>query len=125
MLDPFGTSGHLPRPDSATPQYLHVQPTREPVPLDARIERMTRGWSIRIPLLREEVSVGMEIVVVEEVAVGIRPVSEVAQVTGTVRREELLVETHGDLDQTRPLQADEVAEIERLQHDPEPQRRNR
>lgn len=93
-------------------------PGRQRLPLDARIEHASNGWSVHLPVRAEEVIVDKKVVVAEEVLVGIKPVPEVAQVTGTVRREELHVETEGHLEETRPLRVDEVVEIEHRQGQP-------
>ena len=91
---------------------MDMLPERLRLPLDARMDRASHGWSFRIPVWAEEVTVDKEIVVAEEVVVGIQPVQDVAHFTGTVRREELRVDTEGQLDETRPLRVDEVAAIE-------------
>lgn len=91
---------------------MDMLPERLRLPLDGRIDRTPHGWNMRIPVWAEEVTVDKEIVVAEEVVVGIQPVQDVSRVAGTVRREELRIDTEGQLDETRPLRVDEVAAIE-------------
>jgi len=91
---------------------MDTLPERLRLPLDARLEHTSKGWSIHLPLRAEEVAVDKEIMVAEEVVVAMKPVQEVARATAIVRREELRVDTEGQLDETRPLRVDEVAEIE-------------
>ncbi len=52
---------------------------------------------IRIPVRREEIDVAKETVVTDEVSVGKRKVQGTEQASGTVRKEELKVESHGDV----------------------------
>jgi len=54
-----------------------------------------KAEQVRIPVSRERVKVGKEIVVREEVRVGKRKVADTRRVEGDVRREELVVETDG------------------------------
>jgi len=113
MLDPYHMTGR----DSASPSVADRPPGEPPgrrrMPLNGETTRSAGGWTIRIPLEVEEVILTKEIYIAEEVHVAVRPVSDVAHVTGSVRREELQVETEGKLDETRPLRVDEMAEIER------------
>lgn len=53
---------------------------------------------IRVPLRKEEVDIDKETVVTEEVSVGKRTVHGTEKASGTVRKEELKVEKHGDAD---------------------------
>ncbi|WP_337175359.1 YsnF/AvaK domain-containing protein [Paludisphaera sp.] len=53
---------------------------------------------IRVPLRKEEVEIGKETVVTEEVSVGKRTVHGTEKASGTVRKEELKVDKHGDVD---------------------------
>jgi len=53
---------------------------------------------IRIPVKEEKVNVSKETVVKEEVSVGKRKVQDTEHVSGTVRKEELKVDRHGDVD---------------------------
>jgi len=56
-----------------------------------------RGEEIRIPVKEEKVNVSKEAVVKEEVSVGKRKVQDTEHVSGTVRKEELKVDRHGDV----------------------------
>jgi uncharacterized protein (TIGR02271 family) len=56
------------------------------------------GEEIRVPVREEQVRLDKEAVVTEEVSIGKRPVTETEHVAGTVRREEVRVETEGDVD---------------------------
>ncbi len=78
-------------------------PLRRPRPLEAKLEPAPRGWTVRLPVRAEEVRVEKQTVVVEEVVVRTRPVQETVRVDETVRREELRVETTGDVDPTVPI----------------------
>ncbi|AMV39519.1 YsnF/AvaK domain-containing protein [Planctomyces sp. SH-PL62] len=53
---------------------------------------------VRIPVKREEIEIGKETVVTDEVSVGKRKVQGTEKASGTVRKEELKVEKHGDVD---------------------------
>lgn len=75
----------------------------ERTPAGGRTKKSTasdfrEGEEIRIPIREEEVVVGKESVVAEEVKVGKRTVRDTEHVTGQVRKEELKVETTGDVD---------------------------
>jgi len=54
--------------------------------------------TINVPVRAEEVTVEKRPVVTEEVSIGKRPVTETKQVSGTVRREEAVIDTDGDVD---------------------------
>jgi len=56
------------------------------------------GEELRVPLREEQVQVEKQAMVTEEVNVGKQPVQETKQVSGTVRREKLRVESEGDVD---------------------------
>jgi len=58
----------------------------------------TGAEEIRVPIRKEEVDVDRETVVTEEVNVGKRKVHETEKAAGTVRKEELKVDKHGDVD---------------------------
>ena len=80
-------------------QTVQVPVTREELVIErhAAGENATPTGSIgetevRIPLSEEQASVEKSTVVREEVSVGKRPVEEVRDVTGEVRREELVVD---------------------------------
>jgi len=53
---------------------------------------------IRIPVRREEIDVEKETVVTDEVSVGKRKVQGTEKASGTVRKEQLKVDKHGDVD---------------------------
>lgn len=53
------------------------------------------GETILVPLSKEEVTLDKRAVVYEEVAVGKHAVQETQQVSGTVRREEAVIEKEG------------------------------
>ena len=55
------------------------------------------GQEIRVPIREEQVNVEKQTVVAEEVTVGKRKVSDTEHVGGTVRKEEIKVETKGDV----------------------------
>lgn len=56
------------------------------------------GEEIRIPIREEQVTVGKEAVVTEEVKIGKRTVKDTERVTGQVRKEEVKIESTGDVD---------------------------
>ncbi len=55
------------------------------------------GETISVPLSKQEVTLDKQAVVYEEVNVGKRAVQETQQVSGTVRREEAVIEKEGDV----------------------------
>ena len=57
-----------------------------------------KAEEIRIPVKEEKVHVEKEAVVNEEVSVSKRKVQDTERVSGTVRKEQLKVEEHGDVD---------------------------
>ncbi len=57
-----------------------------------------KAEEIRIPVKEEKVHVEKEAVVTEEVSVSKRKVKDTEHVTGTVKKEQLKVEEHGDVD---------------------------
>ena len=71
--------------------------------LEARIERTASGWSIRVPLRREEVVVEKRTVLAERVVIRRSAVEDVRHVDATVKRERLRVDSH-DPDATQPLE---------------------
>ena len=95
-------------PDSeADPSVYDVQPVglaepdddvRDPLPLQARIERGLTGITVRLPVRAEHVTVEKQTVIAEEVVVRTGEVTEVERLSDTVRREELRVDTEGDLE---------------------------
>ena len=66
--------------------------------LEARLETDNQGWVVRIPVRAEEVTIRKEVVVAEEVTVRHQQLQEVVHLDETVRREELRVETAGQLE---------------------------
>jgi uncharacterized protein (TIGR02271 family) len=79
----------------------------ELAPTEATIERAENGWSIRLPLRREELRAEKRTVVAERLLIRRKEVADVAHLEATVRREELRVSgsetpVH-DLDVTQPL----------------------
>jgi uncharacterized protein (TIGR02271 family) len=81
-------------------QTVQVPVTREELVIERRPTDSTtaasgtvgEGQEIRIPLSEETASLDKSTVVREEVAVGKKPVGEVRDLTGEVRREELVVD---------------------------------
>src|SRR5581483_12033636 len=71
--------------------------------LEASVQRNGDGWTIRLPVRVEEVHVQKRVVVYEEVEIRREYVEEVAQVDGTIRREELDLRAYGDVDVTQPV----------------------
>ena len=71
-------------------------------PLEARIERTAGGWSIRVPVRREEVTVDKRTVVAERVVIRRSAVEDVRHVDASLKRERLRVDAH-DADATQPL----------------------
>jgi len=61
-------------------------------------DNLREGEEIRIPVREEQVHVSKEAVVTEEVKVGKRVVQDTEHVSGQVRKEEVHVEQHGDVD---------------------------
>ena len=85
---------------------LQVPVTREEVVIErhpasgrpASASDIKAGEEIRIPVREEEVHVEKQPVVKEEVVVGKKQVKDTKQVSGTVRKEEIKVETTGKVD---------------------------
>jgi hypothetical protein len=113
MLDPFGVAGRASASSSVSDKPPGEPAGRRRMPLNGETIRSSGGWTVRIPLTVEEVLLTKEIIISEEIHVATRPVSEVAHVTGSVRREQLHIETVGDLEETRPVRVHEIAETER------------
>lgn len=83
-------------------QTLDVPVEREEVVIERRpasghASGDIRNEEIRIPVTEEKVNVSKDTVVKEEVSVGKRKVQDTEQVAGTVRKEELKVDRHGDV----------------------------
>jgi len=85
-------------------KHLTVPVEREEVVIERRPASGRAGAGdlkaeeIRIPVKEEKVHVEKEAVVTEEVSVSKRKVKDTEQVSGTVRKEQLKVEEHGDVD---------------------------
>ena len=82
------------------PAFQRPQRSGPPLPLEAHVESSGRGWTIRLPVRAEQITVHKQPVVVEEVAVQVRQVRDVVRLEDTVRREEVRAETEGDVDIT-------------------------
>jgi hypothetical protein len=67
------------------------------LPLQAQVETTALGCTIRLPVRAEHVSVEKWPVIVEEVVVHTAQVDDTAHLAETVRREELRVDTEGDV----------------------------
>ncbi len=87
-------------------QEMDVPVTRDEVEITRRrVDRpagaddtvIDEGDTIRVPLRAEEVDVRKDARVVEEVEISKRPVTETRRVSDTVRREEVDVDTSGDV----------------------------
>lgn len=76
-----------------------VEVTRRTVdrPASGDESAFTDGDTIRVPVTAETVNVDTQTRVVEEIEISKRPVTETRHVEGTVRREEIDVETTGDM----------------------------
>lgn len=59
------------------------------------------GETIRVPIMEEHAQLEKQTVVREELEIGKRAVQETEQLQGTVRREEVRIETEGDVDVNR------------------------
>ena len=79
------------------PAFQHPRGSGPPLPLEAHVESSGRGWTIRLPVRAEQITVHKQPVVVEEVAVQVRQVRDVVRLEDTVRREEVQAETEGDV----------------------------
>ena len=88
---------------TANPRSEDAPPAERPLPLEAHVEPTAGGWSIRLPLRAEDVTVDKRTVVVETVTVRRGQVEEVMQHDETLRRERLRIETQGNQEVTRPV----------------------
>jgi hypothetical protein len=70
------------------------------LPLDAVHERSEQGWVVRIPVRAEHVTVSKEVVISERVVLRRNWVRDVAHVEAAVQREQLRVETEGQVSMT-------------------------
>jgi uncharacterized protein (TIGR02271 family) len=85
-------------------QTIDVPVTREELVVERRAgsgqassANIQEGQEIRVPLREEQVNVEKQTVVAEEVSIGKRKVQDTEHVGGTVRKEEIKVETKGDV----------------------------
>lgn len=77
--------------------------TRQNLPHDATWIAAEDGWLITLPARLERVEVGRRVVETDEVLVRLERRQEVQRVAGETRREELRVETRGEVDVTQPI----------------------
>jgi hypothetical protein len=75
------------------------------LPLEAALHPSPDGWTVRLPLRAETVTVRRQAFVAEEVVVRRRRAETDVHLRDTVRREELRLDTRGDLDPTDDLEA--------------------
>jgi hypothetical protein len=96
----------------STPAVQRSAEPGRPLPLEATTEpwlgAWVGSWAVRLPLRAEAVTIDKQTVVVEEVAVRRRQFKEVVRPSETVRREELRLETAGELDVTQPIDVGEA-----------------
>lgn len=71
--------------------------------LEAKVEPAAGGWSIRLPLRAEAVTVDKRTVVAETLTVRRGQVKEVMHRDETIRGERLRIESEGNLEATRPI----------------------
>jgi stress response protein YsnF len=76
---------------------------RKTLPLEARVEQLGDATVVRLTLRAEEVRIEKETFVSERVAVRKARVRDTEAVRETVRREELVVNTGGDVERTQRL----------------------
>ena len=89
---------------AGAPAFQRPERSGPPLPLEAHVEPSRGGWTIRLPLRAEHVTVHKQPVVVEEVAVQVRQVQDLVRLEDMVRREEVRAETEGDLEITQPIE---------------------
>ena len=98
-------AAHDVAPEAArAPAFQRSEQSGPPLPLEAHVEPARGGWTIRLPVRAEHVTVHKQPVVVEEVAVHVRHVQDLVRLEDTVRREEVRAETEGDLEITQPIE---------------------
>jgi len=73
----------------------------EQLPLEGQLERLSNGWTIRLPVRKEDVRVEKRVVVYEEVDIRREYVEDVEHVDDLVRREELEVRPRGNVEAVR------------------------
>ena len=74
-----------------------------PLPLGARLEQLGEANVVRFTLRAEDVRIEKQTVIAERVAVRKTRVHDTEAVRETVRREELVVNTGGDVERTQRL----------------------
>ena len=87
-------------PESRGSSGRPMLPRGSLLPLQAHVETTPYSCTIRLPVRAEHVSVDKRPVVVEEVLVHTAQVDDSVRLEDTVRREQLRVETEGDVDVT-------------------------
>ncbi len=78
--------------DELWPQPRTREGRRDLLSLDAQVTPLDGGWTVRLPIRAEHISIEKRSVVAEEVAVRTRLTRDVERFDETVRREELLVD---------------------------------
>ena len=93
------------REAARAPTFQRPEQSGPSLPLEAHVESSGRGWTIRLPVRAEQITVHKQPVVVEEVAVQVRQVRDVVRLEDTVRREEVRADTEGDVGVTQRSEA--------------------
>jgi hypothetical protein len=86
---------------AGTPTDQSAAPHRQ-LALEATPELSGSGWSLRLAVRAEQVTITKHVVVRERVVLRRRQLSEVARVDTTVRREELRIGREGEIVVTEP-----------------------
>lgn len=101
---PFpGARPQVPGAHSGLPSHAEPRapsPPR-PLPLGATRTVSERGWSLRLPVRSEEVTLSKRVVVTERVIVSPHRIPETTRVEALIRRERLRIETEGQLEVQR------------------------
>jgi hypothetical protein len=71
---------------------------RDTLPIETVPISTAHGWSIRLPVRAERVTVSKDVVVRERVVVRRREIADVAHMEAEVRREELRTSTEGEIE---------------------------
>ena len=71
------------------------------LPLESSVPTWERGWTVRLPVRAEHVTVEKQVVAYERVAVRTHAIDDLARMEATVRREELRVDVQGEPRQPR------------------------
>jgi uncharacterized protein (TIGR02271 family) len=78
-------------------------PASPELALEASVQRTdSGGWRVRLPVRREEVCVEKVTVVTEEVDIRLERIETVDRLDADLRQEELVVDTHGDVEKAPP-----------------------